>query len=247
MLDILDGTLWHSTNSLYLPLRKPKTWQPRNIFNNYRSNIISHDRHCGLGWEFAATARSWMRSTKMYHPALGAIGEISTPEKKKANNTEKGYGRPWKFIRGSREVFIILAMVLYWYWHRFQRAVRKNGDTSRVIPCRWQAVYKSTSVNWNKMHTSRIRLLKTLASRDPQIDKEETLIRHFCVKSITNRGLLLSPKFLFNYRQLNAQVNLSISITGLFQRKVWLMRTMNTHVTLCVRGECTIYATSLLP
>ena len=33
---LLDGILWHSSNYWHLPPWKPKTWEPNNIFNNYR-------------------------------------------------------------------------------------------------------------------------------------------------------------------------------------------------------------------
>ena len=36
---LLYDTLWHSSISWHLPLRKTKTWEPNNIFNNYRLGI----------------------------------------------------------------------------------------------------------------------------------------------------------------------------------------------------------------
>ena len=46
----LRGTLWHSSKSRHPPLKKPNTWEPNNIFNNYRLDINWHVRHCDLIW-----------------------------------------------------------------------------------------------------------------------------------------------------------------------------------------------------
>ena len=46
-----------------------------------------------------------MWSTLMRHTALGAIGEISTPEKEGWPGLNKNDGRPLNFVKSSQEVF----------------------------------------------------------------------------------------------------------------------------------------------
>ena len=41
--DCLAGTLWHSSNSRHFPPRKPQTWEPNSIFNNYKPGVDWQD------------------------------------------------------------------------------------------------------------------------------------------------------------------------------------------------------------
>ena len=52
------------------------TWEPDNIFKDYRLDIGKLDCHFGL---HTATVHSWMSLTQMRHIAIGAIRDISTP------------------------------------------------------------------------------------------------------------------------------------------------------------------------
>ena len=68
---LFDGALWHSSNSLILPLRKPKTCEPNNIFNDYRPNTAI--MIATLVWDanlHTAMAHSWLWSTEMHHTAF---------------------------------------------------------------------------------------------------------------------------------------------------------------------------------
>ena len=133
--------MWHSINSHQLPLRTPKTWEPNNIFNNYRLDIgCMIDT---LVWDYnlhTPTAYSWNQHKCTTLP-LGQLVKSPLARKKGWPGLDKTDGQSQVFLWGSQRVFWILLGALCWHWHRFSPAVRQNGGTSRVIPHKWLAVY----------------------------------------------------------------------------------------------------------
>ena len=88
--------VWHASNSRHIPLRKPKTSEPNNIFNNYRSDSVV--RIATLVWDNdnkhnnnSATSHSWMLATQVRYTAfVGNFGNQQTWERRLT-----GAGQRW--------------------------------------------------------------------------------------------------------------------------------------------------------
>ena len=66
--DFWDGTLWHSLNSRYIPLRKAKPWELNNIFNDYKLDIGWRDCHFRFRWQFTCSDGSWLNAFNTNQP-----------------------------------------------------------------------------------------------------------------------------------------------------------------------------------
>ena len=103
-IGLLDGTLWHSNDSLHLPLRTPTTWQP-----SISSTIQAEYWLVGLPPCFFLICIQRRLTVKCYQHKCttlpGAILKISTPEIESQSGQDKSVGRPYEFVKEWQNVF----------------------------------------------------------------------------------------------------------------------------------------------
>ena len=145
VLEFLDGTLQHSTDSWHISLSRPKTLQLNNIFNNYRPGMEWHDCHIGFRGQFAYSVGSQLNvfNTNAPYCIWSNWGNQHSRERRLTGARQKC----WSTIKVSQRVArglcsIVRGLILTLV--EIFTSCEASGGTSRVIILNMRAVHIAT-------------------------------------------------------------------------------------------------------